>query len=86
MKNDVEMVETYYCYFNGSINKKNFRNETILHIAAKYDSIESLQELVRDDAWVESLLEKNFMGDTPIHTAAKKGNKKILKFFLRNCP
>lgn len=56
MKDDTQMVEQYHSKFKGCIDKKNFRNETMLHIAAKHNSVESLKELVRNTVWIESLL------------------------------
>lgn len=84
MKDDIDMVKKYFTKPEEYIDKKNFRNETIFHIAAKHNSVESLKAFVQNKVWIDSLLQRNFMGDTPIHVAAKSGNVQILSFFLKN--
>jgi ankyrin repeat protein len=63
-------------------NFRNYKNETIFHVAAKYNSVESLKILVDDRDYTEELLKKDYLGNTPLHLAAKKGNKSILEYFL----
>jgi len=46
---------------------RNFKYETIFHIAAKYNSINSMKALLRKAIFQEELLERDFKGDTPIH-------------------
>ena len=64
---------------------RNFKYESIFHIAAKYNSINALRALLRGSIFVEELLKRDFKGDTPLHTAAKSGSLDILKFFLSAC-
>ena len=64
---------------------RNFKYESIFHIAGKHNSINSLKALLRGSIFVEELLKRDFKGDTPLHTAAKSGSLDILKFFLSAC-
>lgn len=85
MRDDVGMVRKYFMKSKHFFDAKNFRNETIFHIAAKHDSRSSLRELLGNNVFVEDLLRRNYKGDTPLHVAAKSGNLEVLQFFLENC-
>jgi len=53
---------------------KNYKHETIFHIAAKFNSLNSLKQLIGRSVFIEELVKKDFKGDTPLHLAAKNGN------------
>jgi ankyrin repeat protein len=55
-------------------NLRNFKRETVLHVAAKNNAIESLKAFFGTTILLEELLKRDFIGDTPIHTAAKSSN------------
>lgn len=89
-KDDVEMIESYYLkrdtreYFEN----RNFKYETIFHIAARHNSSRSLEALLgksKQIVFLEELLKRDFKGDTPLHTAAKCGSRDVLHFFLTAC-
>lgn len=86
MKNDSKMVAQYHPKFKDQIDRENYKNETVVHVAAKHDSLESFKELVRKSDWIEQLLKRNYVGDTPLHIAAKRGSIRILEFFKENSP
>lgn len=78
MRNDTPMVKKYFMKSKHFFDAQNFKNETIFHIAAKYNSVDSLCELLGKSVFLGDLLKKNYIGDTPIHVAAKAGNLDIL--------
>lgn len=78
MRNDVQMVRKYFMKSKHFFEAKNFKNETIFHIAAKHNAVSSLRELLGHSVFVEDLLKRNYNGDTPLHVAAKAGNLEIL--------
>jgi len=86
-KDDEDMVMSYYrkreCreYFE----IRNFKYETIFHIAAKHNSYRSLKALLGKSIFLEELLKRDFKGDTPLHTAAKSGSSEVLEFFMTAC-
>lgn len=82
MKNDVQMIQRMHKKGKDYFNIRNFKNQTIFHIAAKNGAIESLQVLIDNMNFVEELLKKDYKGNTPLHTAAYYGKYQILEYFL----
>lgn len=82
MQDDVELVKRYFKKGREYFNLRNYKQESIFHIAAKFNSLESLKEIVARMVFVEELLKKDYKGDTCLHLAAKNGHNKILEFFL----
>lgn len=64
---------------------RNYKNQSLFHIAAKNNSLDALQLVVERQAFFEELLVKDFWGNTPLHTAASNGSYDVLEFFLTNC-
>ena len=85
MRDDVEMIRRYFKKGKEGFNIRNYKHETIFHVAAKHNSVASLRELIGRSIYIEELLKKDFKGDTPLHTAAKNGHIEILEFFLSAC-
>lgn len=85
MKDDVEMIKKYFKKGREYFSLRNFKYETVFHIAAKYNSLDTLKELLGKAIFVEELLKKDFKGDTPLHTAAKSGSLEVLEFFVTAC-
>ena len=75
------MIKTYFKKGKDYYQLRNYKHETIFHIAARYNSLESLKQLLGKSIFIEELLKKDFKGDTPLHTAAKNGNLEILQFY-----
>jgi ankyrin repeat protein len=61
---------------------RNFKYKTIFHIAAKYNSVESLSLFLGKNIFLQELLKKDYKGNTPIHTAFKYGSLEIINYFL----
>jgi hypothetical protein len=71
---------------------RNYKYETIFHIAAKYNSLECLKALLTVKTTVKGadkmvvflphMLKKDYEGNTAVHVAAKTGSLEILEFFL----
>ena len=64
---------------------RNYKNETLFHIASKFNSVEALEALNKRNVILEELLKKDYKGDTPLHTAAKQGNFEVLEYYLHSC-
>lgn len=82
MQDDVEIIKRYFKKGREYFNLRNYKFETIFHVAAKFNSISSLKELLGRSVFIEELVKKDFKGDTPLHIAAKTSNKEILEFFM----
>ena len=83
--NDALMINKYFKKGKQYFHIKNFRNQNLFHIAGKYNSLEALQSITKDNAFLEELIKRDFKGDTPLHTAAKNGSVEVLEYFLSNC-
>lgn len=79
------MVLNYFTRGKAYFELRNFKYETIFHIAAKNNSLRSLQALLQKTVFIEELVKRDFKGDTPLHAAAKAGSIDILEFFLTAC-
>jgi len=79
------MIEKYFNKGKAYFNLRNYWFESIFHIAAKYNSVETILNITSKTFFFEDLIKKNFKGDTPIHTAAKSANYEILEIFLKLC-
>jgi len=80
--NDVEMIKVHFKRGRDYFSIRNYKYETLFHVAACHDSIDALKHICGKSVFVEELIKKDFKGDTPIHLAAKKGSMKVLEFFL----
>ena len=65
------MIEKYFTKGKEYFKLRNYKYETIFHIAARYNSIDAIKEIVGKNVFIEELVKKDFKGDTPIHQAAK---------------
>lgn len=63
---------------------RNYKWETIFHIAAKANSIESLKIIIGSSFFIDQLLKKDFKGNTAIHIAAKHGHIETLTYLCQN--
>ena len=59
---------------------RNYKYETIFHIAAKNNSLNSIKYIVGKSIFIEQLLKRDYEGNTAFHSAAKAGNGEILKW------
>jgi ankyrin repeat protein len=84
-KDDHQMILNYFT--NGKIyfDLRNYKYESIFHIAGKNNSILSIKALVQKSLFQEELLKRDFKGDTPLHSAAKAGSIDVLSFYLTAC-
>lgn len=85
MQDDVEMIKKYFKKGRDYFSLKNYKHETIFHVAAKKNALASLKELMGRTVFIEELVKKDFKGDTPLHSASKNGNIEILDFFMQAC-
>jgi ankyrin repeat protein len=82
MKNDVEMVKYLFKKGKDYYSLRNYKNESIFHIAGKYNATEALKLLIDEQPFQEEVIRKDFLGDTPLHKAGKRGNISILEYYL----
>ena len=80
-RNDVPMLKKYFNkdprdYFR----LRNYKYETIFHVCAKSNSLESIQQIVGKATFLSQLLKKDYVGNTAIHVAAKSGSLEMLEF------
>jgi len=61
---------------------RNYKYETIFHIAARHNALDSLKTLLQKVVFVPHMLKKDYEGNTAIHIAAKRGNLEVLEFLL----
>jgi ankyrin repeat protein len=80
--NDPWLVQRLFKKGKDYMNLRNYRNETIFHLAAKNNALESLKILIDGAAFAEELVKKDYKGDTPMHHAAKNGHLEVLQFFI----
>lgn len=84
MHDDAEIVKAYFNKNRDYFSFRNYKHETIFHVAAKFNSLTSLKELIGRTPFIEEIVKKDFKGDTPLHIASKSINIEILEFFLSN--
>lgn len=82
MHNDDQIIKKLFKKGKQYFSLRNYKYETIFHVAAKHNSLQSLKEIVQNSIFVEELLKKDYKGDTPIHIAARRGHIEILEFFI----
>lgn len=63
---------------------RNYKYETIFHITAKYNSLESLKIILGKVVFLGQLLKKDYAGNTAIHIASKYGNIEMLEFLCKS--
>ena len=80
-RNDVEMVERLFKKGRDYFNIRNYKNESIFHVAAKHKALDALKVLIDERPFGDELLKKDYLGNTPIHVAAKREHGQILEYF-----
>lgn len=84
-QDDTKMIAKYFSDQPKEIFKlRNYKWETIFHIAAKYNSLESLKLIIGKTVFIGQLLKKDYAGNTAIHVAAKSGNLEMLTFLCQH--
>ncbi len=62
---------------------RNYKYETIFHIAGKNNALSSLQYLVGKAVFIDQILKRDFEGNTPLHSACKAGSFEVLEWLSR---
>jgi len=60
---------------------RNYKYESIFHIAGKNNALDSLQYIVGKTVFIDHMLKRDYEGNTPLHSAAKAGNLDILRWY-----
>jgi ankyrin repeat protein len=55
---------------------------TVIHVCAQFNNVESLRYLLKNSAFVETIFLKNNLQETPLHVAGRHGNIEIFKLIL----
>lgn len=63
---------------------RNYKYESIFHIAGKNNALESLKFICGKNIFIEHMLKRDYEGNTPLHSAAKAGSLDVLKWFLEH--
>lgn len=67
------MIEKQFRKGAEYFNMRNYKCESIFHVAGKNNSLESLKYVVGKNVFIEHMLKKDYEGNTPLHSAAKAG-------------
>lgn len=65
-KNDTEMVNRLFKKGRDYFNIRNYKNESIFHVAAKSGAVDCLKILIDGITFTEELLKKDYIGNTPL--------------------
>mmetsp|Transcript_6184 Transcript_6184/g.10000 ORF Transcript_6184/g.10000 Transcript_6184/m.10000 type:complete len:132 (-) Transcript_6184:408-803(-) len=84
-QDDDLMVGKYFTKAREYFMLRNFKYETIFHVAGRNNSVLSIAALLGKTIFIEELLKKDYKGDTPLHMAAKSGSLEILSYFMTAC-
>lgn len=82
MQNDEMMINKYFKKTRDYFSLRNYKWETIFHVAAKANAVESIKKLVGRCVFLPHMLKKDYEGNTAIHVAAKLGSIEMLDFLL----
>ena len=63
-------------------NLRNFKNQSIFHVAAKHNALDALKVLIDIHVFSDEVVKKDYNGNTPLHVAKKKGHRDIYEFFI----
>jgi len=81
-QDDVPMVEKQWTATSKYFSLRNYKMETIFHVAAKNNAIQSLEKMIGKCVFLPHMLKKDYEGNTAIHIAAKVGSLEMLEFLL----
>jgi len=76
------MVEKQWTAKSKYFSLRNYKMETIFHVAAKSNAIQSLEKMIGKCVFLPHMLKKDYEGNTAIHIAAKVGSLEMLEFLL----
>lgn len=81
-EDDVEMISKYFTKTRDYFGLRNYKYETIFHIAARHNSLAALKELLGRHWFLPYMMRKDHEGNTALHVAAKRGNHEMLEWLL----
>ena len=83
MNND-ELNAATFQHGKNYYHLRNYKQETLFHVAAKHNSVQALETLNKRAVFFEELIKKDFKGDTPFHLAAKAGALEMMRYLMRS--
>ena len=83
MNND-ELNAATFQHGKNYYHLRNYKQETLFHVAAKHNSVQALETLNKRAIFFEELIKKDFKGDTPFHLAAKAGALEMMRYLMRS--
>lgn len=78
------MIEKQFKGGREYFKMRNYKYESIFHIAGKNNALESLKYITGRSVWIDEMLKRDYEGNTPLHSAAKAGNLEILTWFCEH--
>jgi len=78
--NDLPMLEKQFTKGKEYFLLRNYKYETIFHVAGRYNALESLKFLIGRNVFIAEMLKRDYKGDTALHLAAKFGSYEMLEY------
>lgn len=75
------MIEKQFKGGRDYFTMRNYKYESIFHIAGKNNALASIKHITGKAIWIDQMLKRDYEGNTPLHSAAKAGNLEILEWF-----
>jgi len=85
IQNDVEMIKKCFTRGRDYLTLKNYKYRTFLHIAARYNSIDAIKQLLGNQIFFQALIDRDYKGNTALHIAAKHNSKEVFEFLATAC-
>ena len=83
-QDDLPMLKKQFRKGSGYFGLRNYKFETVFHIAGKNNALNSLKFICGRAVWIDQMLKRDYEGNTPLHSAAKAGSYEVLLWFLQN--
>jgi ankyrin repeat protein len=84
MLDDLPMLEKQFNHGKEYFTLRNYKYETIFHVAARYNSLKSIRFVIGRNVFITQLLKRDYKGDTALHLAAKAGSYEVLEFMCNS--
>lgn len=82
-QDDLPMLQKQFKMGRDYYKLRNYKYETIFHIAGKNNALSSLQYLVGKAVFIDQMFKRDFEGNTPLHSACKAGSFEVLEWMSR---
>lgn len=83
-QDDLPMLQKQFHGGRQYFEMRNYKYETIFHIAGKNNALESLKFIIGKNVFIEHMLKRDFEGNTPLHSAAEAGSTETLRWMCQH--